>query len=58
MLLGWDSGSLDGIDDTSKDDGTSSLDVIVEASVVAAITFERWEWVLEVLELDDDTRRS
>lgn len=55
MFLCWNSGSLDSVNDTSKNNGTSSLDVVVEASVSRAISLKSWEWVLEVLKLDDDT---
>jgi hypothetical protein len=46
--------SPDGIDKTTDNHGTSSLDVIVEARVGIPISLESWEGILEILKLDHD----
>lgn len=55
VLLEWNARLLKSVHDTSENDGSSSLDIIVEASVSVAITLEGWEWVLEILKLDNDS---
>lgn len=57
VVLARHTRTLDGIDDSTQDDGTGTLDVIVEAGVGVPIPLECWKWVLEVLELDDDTKQ-
>lgn len=56
VVLARQAGPLDSVDDTAEDDRAGSLDVIVEASVGIPIPLECGEGILEVLELDDDTR--
>jgi hypothetical protein len=56
VLLAGETGALDSVDDTAKDDSASTLDVIVEAGVQITITLKSGERVLEILKLDDDTR--
>lgn len=46
---------LESVHDTCQDDSTGSLDIIVEASVGVAVSLERWEGVLKILELDNDS---
>lgn len=58
VVLAGKTGTLNGIDDTTENDGTSSLDIIVEAGVGVAVTLESGEGVLEILELDDDTKQA
>lgn len=54
LLLKRDTRELDGVDVTGQDDGTSSLDVVVEAAVLVAVAVEVVEGLLglKVLELD------
>lgn len=54
LVLGVYLGLADSVDNTSKNDGTGSLDIVVEASIHVLVLGKRWEGVLEVLELDDD----
>lgn len=56
VVLAGEAGTLDGVDNTTEDNGTSTLDIIVEASVGVAVTLQCGEGVLEILELDDNTR--
>lgn len=58
VVLAGQTGALDSVDDTAKDDSASTLDVIVEASVQVAVPLKSGEGVLEILELDDDTREA
>ena len=58
MLLAGESRTLDGIDDSTQDDGTRALDVIVEACVNVAVALQCGERILEVLELNDNTRKE
>ena len=58
MVLAGQTGALDSGDDAAKDDSASTLDVIVEASVQVAVPLKSGEGVLEILELDDDTREA
>ena len=56
VVLAGQTGALDSVDDTAKDDSASTLDVIVEASVQVTVPLKSREGVLEILELDDDTK--
>ena len=58
VVLARKTGALDSVDDTTEDDSASTLDVIVEAGESVAVTLQCGEGVLEILELDDDTKRS
>lgn len=55
LVSSGDLGLLDTVDETTKDDGTGTLNVVVEHCVGVLVTLERREGVLEVLVLDDDT---
>ncbi len=57
LLFGGEAGSFDGVDDAGEDDGAGALDVVVEAGVLVLVTLECREWILEVLELDDNAVR-
>jgi hypothetical protein len=57
VILAGETRTLDGVDNTTQDDGASALDVIIEAGVQTLIPLERREGVLEILELDDDTNK-
>jgi hypothetical protein len=50
-----DTSSLDGVNDTSQNNGTSSLDIIVEAGIFILITVQSWERILPVLKLNDNS---
>lgn len=54
LVGGGNLGLLDSVDETTKDDGASALDVVVEHGVGVLVTLERGEGVLEVLVLDDN----
>ena len=54
MVLDGDTRRLDGVDETTNNDGTSALDVVVEHAVCVLVALEGGEGVLEVLELDND----
>lgn len=56
VVLGGQTGPLDGVDDTAQDDRTGPLDVIIETGVEIPITLECGEGILEILKLDDNTR--
>ena len=56
LVSGGNLGLLDTVDETTKDNSTGTLDVVVEHSVGVLVALERREGVLEVLVLDDDTR--
>lgn len=56
VILARKTGALDGVDNTTKDDSASTLDVVIEASEGIAVALQCGEGVLEILELDDDTR--
>lgn len=58
VLLAGKAGALDGIDHTTEDDSSSTLDVVIEARVNVAVTLQSGEGVLEVLELNDNTNGS
>jgi hypothetical protein len=58
VILAGQTGALDSVDDTAKDDSASTLDVIIEAGVVVPISLKSREGILEILELDDDTREA
>lgn len=49
-------GTLHGVNDATENDRTRSLNIIVEAGVGIPVALECGEGILEVLELDDDTR--
>lgn len=55
LVLARQTGALDSVDNTAKDDSTSTLDVVVEAGVGIPVTLKCGEGVLEVLELDNNT---
>lgn len=55
VVLWRNARSLDGIYHTAQDDGSSSLDIIVETSVVVPVFFEGWEGILEVFKLYNNT---
>lgn len=55
VVLAGQTGALDSVDDTAKDDSASTLDVIVEAGVHVTVPLKSREGVLEILELDDNT---
>jgi hypothetical protein len=55
LVSGGNLGLLDTVDETTEDDSTGTLDVVVEHGVGVLVTLERREGVLEVLVLDDDT---
>lgn len=55
VVLAGQTGALDSVDDTAKDDSASTLDVIVEAGVHVTVPLKSREGILEILELDDDT---
>jgi hypothetical protein len=55
VVLAGQTGALDSVDDTAKDDSASTLDVIVEAGVHVTVSLKSREGILEILELDDDT---
>lgn len=54
VILGGNSGKVDGVHESSQDDSASSLNIIVKAKVGGLVLFEELEGVLgrEVLELD------
>lgn len=54
LVLGSDARLLDGIDKTAEDDGSSTLNVIVEHGVGVLVTLEGREGVLPVFVLNDD----
>jgi len=56
VILGSDTGGLDGVYESTNDDGTSSLDVIVEHGIRVLVSLERGEGVLPVFELNNDTK--
>lgn len=58
VVLAGQAGALNSVDDTAKDDSTSTLDIIVEAGVRVTVPLKSGEGVLEILELDDDTREA
>ena len=57
MILAGDPGTLDRVDNTTQDNGTSALNVVIEAGVQTLIPFKGGERVLEVFELDDDANK-
>jgi hypothetical protein len=58
VVLAGQTGTLDSVDDTAKDDSASTLDVIIEAGVQVTVALQCGEGILEILELDDDTREA
>lgn len=54
VVLGGNSGKVDGVHESSQDDSASALNIVVEAKVGRLVLFEELESVLgrEVLELD------
>ena len=57
LILNRNTALLQCIDDTSEDDSPGSLNIVVEHRVLMLISLKGGEWVLEILELDDDTIR-
>lgn len=55
LVLEGDAASTESTHDTTKNNGTGTLNVIVEHGVGVAITLERREGVLEILKLNDET---
>lgn len=55
LVLARQTGALNSVNDTTKNDGTSTLDVVVEAGVSIPVALECGEGVLEILELDNNT---
>lgn len=55
VVLAWKARTLDRVDDTTKDDSTSALNIIVEACVGVTVALQSGERVLEVFELDNNT---
>jgi len=58
VVLAWQTRSLNSIDDTTEDNGAGTLDIVIEASVGIAVTLQSGERILEVLELDNNSRIS
>lgn len=58
VVLAWQTRSLNSIDNTTEDNGAGTLDIVIEASVGVAVTLQSGERILEVLELDDDSKLS
>lgn len=56
VVLAGQTGTLHGVNDTSENDRTRSLNIIVETGVGIPVALECGEGILEVLELDDDAR--
>ena len=56
LILSRHPGSLDGIDETSEDNCTCTLNVIIETSVLSCVAFQGWKGIFEILELDDDPK--
>lgn len=57
MVLDGNARSLDSIDETTNNDGTSALDIIVEHGVGVLVALKSREGVLEIFELDDNAGR-
>ena len=57
VVLARKTGTLDSVDDTTQDDGTSTLDVIVEAGVGVTVALQCGEGVLEILKLNNNTKK-
>ena len=55
MVLDRSTASFHGVDESTNNDSTSALNIIIEARVDILVPFESWEWILEILKLDDDT---
>jgi hypothetical protein len=58
VVLAGQTGALDSVDHTAENHGAGTLDVVIEAGVRIPIPLECGEGILEVLELDDNTRIS
>ncbi|KAL7356891.1 hypothetical protein ACKS0A_07064 [Histoplasma ohiense] len=56
VLLSRNARLFYGIYDSSKDNSTGSLDVVIEAGKSMAVPFKSWEWVLEIFKLNDNAR--
>lgn len=56
LVLAGETGALDSVDDTAEDDSASTLDVVIEAGVVVLVTLQSGERILEVLELNNNTK--
>lgn len=54
VILARKTRALHGVDDSTQDDGTRALDIIVEARVNIAVALQGREGVLEVFELNDN----
>jgi hypothetical protein len=57
VILAGQPRALHGIDDTTEDNGTCPLNVIVEAGVDVLVPFQCRERILEVLKLDHNSAR-
>lgn len=57
VVLAGQAGALDGVHHAAENHRASTLDVVIEAGVRVPVTLECGEWILEVLELDDNTKR-
>ena len=55
VVLDRSTASFHGVDESTNNDSTSALNIIIEARVDILVPFESWEWVLKILKLDDDT---
>ena len=55
MVLDGSTTSFHGVDESTNNDSTSALNIIIEARVDILVPFESWEWIFEILKLDDDT---
>ena len=58
VVLAGETGTLDGVDDSTEDDGAGTLNVVIEAGVDTLVTLQCGEGILEVLKLNDDTKLS
>lgn len=56
LIGGGSAGLLDSVDETSEDNSTGTLDVVVECAVCVLVALQSGEGVLEILELDNDSR--
>jgi hypothetical protein len=56
VVLAGQTRALDSVDHTAENHGAGALDVVIEAGVRIPVTLECGEGILEVLELDDNTR--